>query len=155
MSLDEQEDPLSDCLEHSAKMAKEIKTLKEQLARMGEALKFLTSQILINDFIDGQGHRAENLQAMEQAINALSSYDPKWIEGVRAEAEVQGGREGLLIGFREAVDYFWNKLPNDHSVWENITSRDAVLMRLVNDTKSYSPEEDKSRQPNQSREKRG
>ena len=32
MSFDEQEDPLSDCLEHSAKMAKEIKTLKSTLS---------------------------------------------------------------------------------------------------------------------------
>ena len=89
------------------KLEKELATAKAENGRLVEALKFLTSQILTNNFVDALGHKAENLQAMKQADDALSNSNALdyW--------------QGEIRRAKEKRDALWQErlldvLPKDH-----------------------------------------
>ena len=110
---------------------KELDVANEKLARMGEALK-KSNWMLDATPLDMRTVEDEEL-CFNENKNALSSYDPKWIAGVRAEAQLE--------------------------VWEEVErQRDKLIpqaFKVFLDTRIAEYRHEASSQPNQSREKRG
>ena len=106
--------------------------LKEQLARMAQDVNKVLAD---SETGDGWG---PDITTGDFLRDALSSYDPKWIAGVRVEARDEALSEELL---------YLKALRRDR----NYVSDDRIeLVKLM-----VERLEKKSRQPNQSREKMG
>ena len=85
MSFDEQEDPLSDCMEHAEKMAKEIETLRVTIAEGVDNLRNMLT------FTSRAGYSQTYQDQKNKAIEFVRSHTPKPDEPIPPSKEWSDG----------------------------------------------------------------
>ena len=160
MSFDEQEDPLSDCMEHAEKMAKEIESLKATAAGKdkelfdvreaaeivsvmdGKRIAMLIKDLKLAEFFINEDSRSDSMYVDSEALTANPSEVDDWWKlelGKAGRLEFQKG-----IGFAKTI--MREELCN-HGVLADDLSHRINQAYEVESNESHTPKPDEPHPP--------